>query len=93
MTNQKKGLAGYDNDQQRKAAGTESDAMVEKGSQMERGTSHEFSTEDISDSGAKDQKVIDRAPGGDPEHSNSGRSDSAGQGRTGRKSQQNQQRK
>jgi len=88
MTNQKKGLAGYDNDQQRKAAGTESDAMVEKGSQMERGTSHEFSTEDISDSGTKDLKAVDPEPGGDPAHN-----DAAGQGRTGRKSQQNQQRK
>ena len=76
MTNQKKGLAGYDNDPQRRVAGQGDKGMQEKGSQMERGTSHEFSTEQISDSGVKNLKSDDPAPGGDPENV-----DSAGQGR------------
>ena len=75
MTNQKKGIAGYDNDPQRRVAG-QGEGMQEKGSQMERGTSHEFSTEQISDAGAKKLETDDPAPGGKPANV-----DSAGQGR------------
>jgi len=76
MTNQKKGLASYDNDQQRKVVGQGKEAMYEKGSTMDRGTSHEFATEDLSEVGEKRPAAVDQQPVGDPENT-----DPAGQGR------------
>ena len=76
MTNQKKGLASYDNDPQRKVVGKEGDAMYEKGSAMERGTSHEFKSEELAEGGQTGSKAADETPAGDPQHT-----DEPGQGR------------
>ena len=69
MTNRKNGPASYDNDQQRQVGGASGEpeaAMYEKGTQMERGTAHEFSSEPVSDVGAKGGKVSDSPPGSPP---------------------------
>lgn len=62
MTNRKRGVAAYDNDQQRRVAGAADEASYEKGSTMERGTAHEFATEDLSQVGAKDLNIEDPPP-------------------------------
>ena len=63
MTNRKKGLAGYDNDQQRRLDDGFAEGAYEKGSSMERGTVHEFAAEGASDVGAKQLNVADESPG------------------------------
>jgi hypothetical protein len=63
MTQRKDGLAGYDNDQQRAIGAESGQPMYEKGSAMERGTAHEFSSEQQSEVGSKDLKGSDPAPG------------------------------
>lgn len=65
MTNRKKGLAKFDNDQQRTGAASRDPdiEMYEKGTQMERGTAHEFSSELQSEAGSKNPRVSDRPPG------------------------------
>ena len=75
MTNQKKGLASYDNDPQRKVVDKQGDAMYEKGSAMERGTSHEFKSEQLGEEGQTAAKASDQTPAGDPQHT-----DEPGQG-------------
>jgi hypothetical protein len=63
MTNRKKGLAGYDNDQQRRLDDGFAEGAYEKGSSMERGTIHEFAAVGVSDVGAKQLNVADESPG------------------------------
>ena len=63
MTNRKRGLAGYDNDQHRQLSDGFADGAYEKGSNMERGTLHEFAAEGASDAGKKRPGATDESPG------------------------------
>ena len=71
MTNRKQGTANYDNDQHRKLAAGQEAELDEKGSTMERGTAHEFSTEPVSDAGAKEPKADDERLTSHPDENSS----------------------
>jgi len=63
MTNRKRGLASYDNDQHRRLEGGFAEGAYEKGSSMERGTLHEFGVEAESDVGEKQLRATDESTG------------------------------
>ena len=66
MTNFKRGAARHNNDQTRLIAEGQGRTTVEKGSTMDRGTSHEFGTEELSEVGRKDPKAADLRRGPRP---------------------------
>ena len=63
MTNFKRGVARRSNDQTRLISEGQGRTEVEQGSTMDRGTSHEFSTEELSEVGNKHPKAADLPPG------------------------------